>query len=65
MLKLKFNPVTGAFDLVDEAQGTLPAGGTTGQVLVKSSNSDYSAQWATPSSGGSSGLQDTFLLMGA
>ena len=26
---------------------TLPAGGTTGQVLTKSSNADYAASWQT------------------
>lgn len=30
----------------------LPAGGTTGQALVKTSNSDYAVAWATVSSGG-------------
>ena len=30
----------------------LPAGGTTGQALVKSSNTDYTSQWATLFGGG-------------
>lgn len=34
---------------------SLPAGGTTGQVLTKQSNSDGDADWSTPSSGGGSG----------
>lgn len=33
----------------------LPSGGTTGQVLAKSSNSDYAVTWAEPSSGGDHG----------
>ena len=32
----------------------LPSGGTTGQVLSKSSNSDYETLWITPSVGGGS-----------
>lgn len=31
----------------------LPAGGTTGQVLAKTSATDYAATWQTPSGGGS------------
>lgn len=31
---------------------SLPAGGTTGQVLTKTSATDYAAVWATPSGGG-------------
>jgi hypothetical protein len=30
----------------------VPAGGTTGQVLAKVNNTDYNAQWETPSGGG-------------
>lgn len=29
----------------------LPAGGTAGQILTKSSNADYAASWQTPSAG--------------
>ena len=32
--------------------GSVPTGGTTGQVLSKSSNSDYALTWITPGSGG-------------
>lgn len=32
----------------------LPAGGTTGQVLTKASNTDYATQWSDPVSGGGS-----------
>ena len=39
----------------------LPAGGTTGQALVKSSASAYAVTWATPSGGGGATVyvQDT------
>ena len=33
----------------------VPAGGTTGQVLAKSSATDYDTQWVTPAAGGSGG----------
>ena len=36
---------------------TVPAGGTTGQVLVKLSNADFDDGWATPSSGGEGGSE--------
>jgi hypothetical protein len=34
------------------AAASVPAGGTTGQVLAKSSGTDYALAWSTPSSGG-------------
>ena len=34
------------------------AGGTTGQVLVKSSDADYDTEWKTPSGGGGSSIQE-------
>ena len=34
-----------------QAPKLLPAGGTTGQVVVKSSNTDYDVTWATGSTG--------------
>lgn len=39
----------------------LPAGGSSGQALVKSSASDYAVAWATPSGGGGATvyIQDT------
>lgn len=47
----------------DGAPGVgVPTGGTTGQVLVKKTSTNYDTEWQTPSSGGSStlyGLQDT------
>jgi hypothetical protein len=36
------------------AVGTLPAGGTTGQVPTKLDGTDYNTTWATPSAGGGS-----------
>jgi hypothetical protein len=45
--------------------GGLPVGGTAGQVLAKINATDYNAEWTTPSSGGSAGFEQTFLLMGA
>ena len=33
----------------------VPAGGTTGQVLAKKSNTDYDTEWQTPSGGGGGG----------
>ena len=41
-------------DGTDGAPGVgVPAGGTTGQVLAKASNTDYDTEWVTPSAGGS------------
>ena len=39
----------------------IPAGGTTNQVLTKSSSSDYATTWATPSSGGYTLISTTAL----
>jgi hypothetical protein len=39
----------------------LPTGGTTGQMLVKKSNSDYDTQWINPPAGGVTG----FVWMGS
>jgi hypothetical protein len=39
----------------------IPAGGTTGQVLSKTSSSDYAASWATPAAGGMTLLSTTTL----
>lgn len=35
----------------------IPAGGTSGQVLEKNSDTDYDVEWATPSGGGGGGLK--------
>lgn len=41
------------FNVMDGQDGSgIPAGGTTGQVLAKSSNADYAVTWANASSGG-------------
>lgn len=37
----------------------VPAGGTTGQALVKTSNTDYATQWSTPSGGGLTNFADS------
>lgn len=39
----------------------VPTGGTTGQVLAKSANTNYATQWVTPSAGGSGAT--TFLAL--
>ena len=36
----------------DQPNGTVPSGGTTGQVLKKASNTDYDTEWANESGGG-------------
>ena len=49
---MKFNPVSGQFDMVGEAGGTgpagegVPTGGTTDQILKKASGTDYDTAWA-------------------
>ena len=40
----------------------VPAGGLTGQVLVKTTGMDYDTRWATPEGGGSEGIQPPFLI---
>ena len=46
-----------ATDLASGVQGRLiPSGGTTGQVLKKSSGTDYAVEWDDESGGGGSGL---------
>lgn len=39
-----------------------PAGGTTGQVLSKASNTDYDVEWTTPSVGGGGSISQIDLL---
>lgn len=39
----------------DAAEGVLPPGGATGQVLAKASGADRDTQWVTPASGGEGG----------
>ncbi|AYQ31453.1 hypothetical protein [Runella sp. SP2] len=36
---------------------SMPAGGSTGQVLTKTSNSDYSTSWQTPTGASQSDIQ--------
>src|SRR5437868_3378845 len=66
-MALKFNPLApSGFDQVGSASGSLtkeqeekiagvPSGGTTGQVLTKTSNTSYDDKWATPAGGAPSG----------
>lgn len=44
---------TGSTGATGAAGQGVPAGGSTGQVLAKTSNSDYATGWATPGGGGS------------
>ncbi len=39
----------------------VPAGGTSGQVLAKSSGTDYAVVWSTPSGGGGGGYQSALV----
>lgn len=43
----------------------LPTGGTTGQVLSKTTATDYDTEWVDPPTGGGASLSTVFLLMGA
>jgi hypothetical protein len=44
----KSGAIKAEVDWVDVIDGQLPAGGTTGQHLVKASTSDYDYEWRTP-----------------
>lgn len=47
-----------SFDVLDGEDGVgVPAGGTTGQVLVKASGTDYDTEWTTPEPGGVQDVQ--------
>lgn len=39
----------------------MPAGGSAGQVLTKSSGADYAASWQTPSGGGGGGSGPVYI----
>ena len=39
----------------------MPAGGTTGQVLAKSSDTDYAVAWVTPAAGGGGGGGNVYI----
>lgn len=63
------HPQGQSFDVMDgSSQGGLPAGGSTRDFLIKSSNTDYDAQWASVYSSstpamdgtGSAGISSTF-----
>jgi len=62
------NSITIAGVGIATAIPTVPAGGTTGQVLSKVDGTNYNTQWATVSGGAGGGIDPTptvFLLMGA
>lgn len=46
---------------LDKANG-IPAGGSTGQVLTKKSDTNYDFQWVTPSGGGGTTVSDDVLI---
>lgn len=43
-----------------EIEQIIPKGGTTGQVLTKTSGTNYATQWATPSGGGGGASSEVF-----
>jgi hypothetical protein len=45
----------------DDVDGKIPVGGTTGQVLTKSSDDDFDAEWATPGGGGAAQPQSMII----
>lgn len=49
--KFKIGDGVTAWNSLAYSTGALPSGGTTGQVLAKSSNNDYEVQWTTNASG--------------
>lgn len=49
----------GATGATGPAGQGIPAGGATGQILVKRSGTDYDTNWATPTSGGSGGTPES------
>ena len=46
--------ITRAGALLDQVEDTFPAGGTTGQVLAKKSDTDYDTEWVDQGAGGTS-----------
>lgn len=48
--------VSGDFRVPINAIDQIPEGGTTGQVLTKSSNNNYDAEWADPTASGGGGI---------
>lgn len=47
-----------------DGQG-VPTGGTTGQMLAKTTGADYDTEWVDPPTGGGASLSTVFLMMGA
>lgn len=57
-----------AWTLSPSTEQRVPNGGSAGQVLAKSSGTDYAVTWVTPSAGsggGNSDYNNSFFLMGA
>ena len=50
--------LTRAGAILDEVEDVVPAGGTTGQVLAKKSNTDYDTEWVDQTGGGGGGTSD-------
>jgi hypothetical protein len=46
--KLFHNPTSSPGKYIEVGEGSLPAGGTTGQILTKTSGTDYDTEWVTP-----------------
>jgi hypothetical protein len=57
-----FNAANWNIWALGSAAAGVPAGGTTGQVLTKNSNSDYDTGWATGGGGGGSGTVTSVAL---
>lgn len=55
--------VRARFDVIEPA--ILPAGGSIGQVLAKTSNTSFDTQWITPAIGGGGGSSSTTLSKSA
>lgn len=52
----KWSQITVASELTTLENKSIPAGGSSGQVLAKASGSDYDTTWITPSGGGGGGV---------
>lgn len=48
--------------VADTANATIPAGGSTNQILSKASNADYDTQWVNaPTGGGGGGSGNSYM----
>ena len=50
--------ITRAGTLLEQVEETFPAGGTTGQVLAKKSNTDYDTEWIDQTGGGTGDYEE-------